>query len=306
MFFARSITVCEILKDYRDDFLLRQCRSIKALDSEVRMLNNHLGELPIAEVTTRRLRGYQSMRITDGVKPATVNKELANLSAALHLAASNELIDAIPKFPPRLPVGKPRQGFFEAEEYEAVRACLPGWAADVLDFGYYSGWRRSEVTGLTWSEIDLPGRRVRLDPDRSKNKETRVLPLMGFGLEVVERRVQARRSGLDLAFHRSGHPILSTSWWKTWRRATERAGLPHRLFHDLRRTCVRNLELAGVPRKVAMGWVGHRTESVYIRYHIVTEDDVLAAGHKLLKVMDVQATDRRSVVNFPAGLGKKT
>jgi len=291
MFSRLFCTVSEILDDYRKDFVLRQCRSVRSLDSEIRQLKAHLGRMRASRLTTRLLRGYQSARIGQGMKAATVNKELADLSAALQLAASNELLGAIPKFPSRLPAGKPRQGFFEAEEYEAVRAFLPGWAADVLDFGYYSGWRRSEVTGLTWPEIDLPGRRVRLDPDRSKNNETRLIPLIGFGLATIERRA-ARPEGVGLVFHRAGSPILSTTWWTTWRRATKRAGVPHRLYHDLRRTCVRNLELAGVPRKVAMGWVGHRTESVYRRYHIVTEHDVIQAGEKLVEQIGVQASRR--------------
>jgi hypothetical protein len=49
----------------------------------------------------------------------------------------------------------------------------------------------------------------------------------------------------------------------------------------LRRSAVRNLERAGVPRATAMKLVGHKTEAIYRRYAIVVESDLLAGGEKL-------------------------
>src|SRR4051812_41802176 len=46
----------------------------------------------------------------------------------------------------------------------------------VLDFAYFSGWRRREILGLTWGEVDLDGGAIRLDPERSQTKLSRVLP----------------------------------------------------------------------------------------------------------------------------------
>jgi len=53
------------------------------------------------------------------------------------------------------------------------------------------------------------------------------------------------------------------------------------IFHGFRRAAVRNLERAGVPRSVAMRLVGHKTESVYRRYAIVSESDLREAVDKL-------------------------
>jgi len=68
-----------------------------------------------------------------------------------------------------------------------------------------------------------------------------------------------------------------------WDKACKEAGIPGRVPHDLRRSAVRNLELAGVPRSVAMKLTGHKTESVYRRYTIVSETDVADAVRKLGK-----------------------
>jgi hypothetical protein len=62
------------------------------------------------------------------------------------------------------------------------------------------------------------------------------------------------------------------------------AGVPQRIPHDFRRTAVRNLERAGVPRSVAMKLTGHKTEAVYRRYAIVSEADLSKGLKKLAKL----------------------
>jgi len=68
----------------------------------------------------------------------------------------------------------------------------------------------------------------------------------------------------EFVFIRSHQPI--SSFYKAWKSACDRAKLPGLLFHDFRRTEVRNLVRAGVPERVAMAISGHKTQAVFKRY----------------------------------------
>jgi integrase len=96
---------------------------------------------------------------------------------------------------------------------------------------------------------------------------------------AVTHKVQAEtKQIIKHVFHRDGRPIKS--FRGAWQAAGEAAGVPGRIFHDFRRTAVRALERAGVPRSVSMKLTGHQTESVYRRYAIRRRERPQSGGRQ--------------------------
>ena len=292
----RRVTVRQRLDALLLDFGLRGVRGLAAARSHLgyppegrpdrapAKVLRHFGPWRAVDLTGEAVDRYVEARLRESARPATVNRETQLLAQAVRPFLARLGL-------PQLSVRRQRednarQGFFEKAEVEAVVAELPDHLADMVRFAHLSGWRRGEVVSLRWSDVDRDGRAVRavrLRPERSKNGRGRTLALAGDLSALVERRWQARlikgKHGeprvADLVFHRDGRPVVD--FRKAWASACAAAGCQGKLFHDLRRTAVRNMVRAGVPERVAMAVSGHRTRSMFDRYNVVDERDIKAA-----------------------------
>jgi len=178
-----------------------------------------------------------------------------------------------------------------------------------VTFAYHTGWRKGEILNLRWNQVDLKEKVIRLDPGSTKSGEGRLIALDGELLETMQGQLEARKvvtipgqapSLCPFVFHHDGKPI------KDFRAALEGAlgktGLSGKIFHDFRRTAVRNMIRAGIPERVAMMISGHKTRSVFDRYYIVSEQDLKEAARKTTELMERQ--NKKSVI-IPLSQGGK-
>ena len=281
-------TLGDLSDAYLEDYQVRQFRSQSTARGRIAHLVAFFGrDAGAAALTTHQIRQYQLARRAAGAATGTINRETSALHRMGTLAVHGGWLDTVPGFPDRLRENPPRQGFFEHPEYLAVRTHLPAPWQDILDLAYYSGWRKQEILGLTWEEIDMAGGVIRLSPARSKTLVGRILPISQPIAEALARRRARRDPDSPLVFHRDGIPVRR--WRTAWRTACQSAGVPTRFLHDCRRTAARNLIRANVPERVAMLLTGHKSRAIFDRYNIIHEQELLDAGDQLVAYLAQQA-----------------
>jgi integrase len=138
--------------------------------------------------------------------------------------------------------------------------------------------RKGEIARLTWDAFDRETWTLRLHARDAKTRHGRSLALEGQLKAIIERRLKVRRLSTPLIFHRDGEPVAE--FRKAWATACRRAGLPGILFHDLRRSAIRDMVRAGVDPVVATKISGHKTRSTFDRYNITCEEDLRDAMKK--------------------------
>jgi len=122
---------------------------------------------------------YVQHRQHEGASNGTIRQELGVLSRMLNLAHENNRLVRVPSLRGLKPAeAKPRQGFFERDQFASVVRRLPDDLQVAVAVSYAFGWRtQSEVLTLERRHLDLKAKTLRLDPGSTKNGEGRTVSL---------------------------------------------------------------------------------------------------------------------------------
>jgi integrase len=273
------------------------------------------GRMRGSDLTTDHVRRYISARRAEGAQPATVNRELALLKRALNLAlqCTPPKVRIIPHIP-MLKESNVRKGFLHSDKYALLaEECghIGLWMRALFECGYTYGWRHEELLDLRVRQVEVMAGTIRLDPGTTKNDDGREVAMTKAVRELLAECVHGKQPN-DYVFTREdGTPVRD--FRNAWANVTVAVDLgellcprcregvdPEKrchscardwkrndlvyqglLFHDLRRTAVRNMVRAGISERVAMTISGHKTRSVFDRYHIVASSDLREATRKL-------------------------
>ena len=288
---ADRIQYGEAAKDLRQHYETTGSRNREEAEYRLKHLDAFFAGRRIAAIGSADMTAYAAKRQGEGASNATINRELETLSRMLRLAYEHNKLTRLPVIH-KLAPNPPRQGFFEREQFEAVRRYLRPDHQLATTIAHTFGWRmQSEVLTLERRQLDLNAGTLRLEPGTTKNDDGRVVYLTPelkslVGAQVERVKTLERTMGRVVPYlfphlegpHR-GKRIVDFK--KAWKTACLKAGCPGMLRHDFRRTAVRNMVNVGVPERVTMKVSGHRSRSVFDRYHIVSPGDLQEAARKL-------------------------
>ena len=294
-----KVTIGMLLDLVAEDYQTTGKRSIDDLRWRVeKHLRPHFDKIKAVQFGSLQIKRYIDNRRKQSAAYATINRELAILQRGFSLALATDppLITRAPHFP-KLHVDNARAGFLEHSQYIALRQALPDQLKCLLVMGYHVGCRLGEMRKLKWDQVDLKTKEIRLTSKQTKGKRGRVIPIWGEMAHWLEIQYEMRGDCQNV-FHWHGKPIGAHV--KGWRTACRSAGVPNLLPHDLRRSAVRNMERAGIPRKLAMEISGYggsvtRSERIFLLFVAVG----VFISHVLLRLLACRSRSKTRARNVP-------
>ncbi len=246
-----------------------------------RLLDYIGGDAEMDSLTASTIRGYMERRKRDGVANATINRELALLSAAINycnLELEWQLPNPVARRKLKEPEGRVR--WITLAEAEAlIKAATTSHLKDFIRLALNTGMRLNEMLGLEWDRVDWQQRLVRLEAQHTKSAKRRTVPLNEDAYRVLLSRARFRAEycpDSPWVFALADGKRL-TSIKTGFATARRRAGIKDFRVHDLRHTCAAWLVTSGVALVEVRDLLGHASVIMTERYAHLAPENVRGA-----------------------------
>jgi integrase len=281
-----------VFEDVIDAYLSARCLLCGEAERDrysLMRLSPYFSGRRIADLKRGDVRSYMAMRQADGVKLATVQRELCLLSSAINfcnlefdLSCSNPVA--------RLGLGHSERRVRWITKQEAARLLCEAERARrphlpvFIRLALNTGCRRGELLGLEWNRVDIQHKKILLEARHTKTRRRRTVPLNDDALGVLE-RLKAWQWARGLASpwvfgYADGRRIMG---FKTaWMSALRRAGIENFRIHDLRHTFASWLVMQGVSIYVVRDLLGHASVTQTEIYAHLAPDQGVEAVRRFL------------------------
>lgn len=267
------LTVAKLIESYLEDPDTKALRYHDSLSLLLAWWSNECGTTRVLDLNVLELRKRRT-KLHKGRKPATVNRYFSAMRSCWNWGRSAGLVPPDRAWPTRLMLREDNevQRYLDDAELkrllEASEAHSPVMHAAIV-LSLATGLRQGELLRLTWRDVDLAGKRIRIMRTKTDTPRAVFLPEAAVtALRMLKRGDVVSTKAIFL--HESGEPLNRGTLRIRWLEVRDAAKLRNFRWHDLRHSCASFLAQQGATLLEIASVLGHRSTTVTKRYaHLV-------------------------------------
>lgn len=271
-------------KDSKDDISL------------FRILDEFLGEISLHQIDNRIIQEIIQGRSEDSVSNATINRSLEKVRAVLNMAHDDWKVFCDPPKIKLLKEPKKRIRWITRAEASRLLKELPSHLEAMAEFSLETGLRKTNVTELEWSQVDLSRKVITIEVDQVlKAEDAFSLPLSERAVEIIVNQIGKNN---QYVFTYQGNKMSEVNG-KAWKKALARAGIKNFRWHDLRHTWATWHVQNGTPLHILQelgGWSSFEMVKRYAHFSVDHLAQFVTNGTKLAQSQNLD--EKKPVINI--------
>lgn len=242
-------------------------RDADGIEGKLATLTRLLGkDTLIATITNSDIMDYRAARQREGLKPHSINRDIAYLKAAFRHAHEmhGQEIPAIAWRAQKAKEPPHRIRFLSRDEYAQLLECCEPSLQRIVKVAVATGLRKTNLLELRWDQVDLASGLITVTVKGDKLHRVKITSATKAALVAGVRE-------------KEGLVFETRNFRRRWGKAVKAAKLEDFCFHDLRHTCATWMRMAGADLADICEALGHSSVAVTMRYaHIEPEEHITA------------------------------
>ena len=285
------ITFIEAWLDTFKKNQVKQATMDRLLQSKKALADYEIANIPVGEIDYFDIQRYINELVTNGYGISTIKKQVQIVTAPLRQAAALRVIPADPSAGIRMPSEKKVQKkskevfAYDDQEQDKLNAVIDtepyGIGYQAISFMIETGIRAGELLALKWSDISIPGKRMKvhatiihpLDGDAAiyqdspkTSSSNRTVPLTPKAIDILE-RMKEDNTTVWVFSQDDKRYTYQKLMWQT-KKLCKTAGVPYKGEHVFRHTFATNCYYKGIDVKILSKLLGHADTNITYKTYI--------------------------------------
>ena len=275
------------IEEIAEDFLKYSINNKRTADKDKVMVEHLLdffGKKKADDITPAMIEEYKSRRIKYGLKPASVNREIACLKCMFNHAIRNRKVNDNPmKYVRLFKENNTIVRFLDDDELGRLLNACSLHLRQVVLTALLTGMRKGEILDLKWSDVNFLNNVILLK--KTKSGKWREIPVSSGLLKVLE-ICRSYSNGKDVFCNEHSEPYKRHKMDSEFARTRKKAEVNNFRFHDLRHSAASYMVMSGIDLITVMEILGHAKIDTTLRYAHLSPSHKRHAVEALASKMD--------------------